>query len=114
LVTIGDISCTADFVITPSGTHPIREATWTFTDMSRTTEGIPTWAMVCAFIFFWLCSLGLLFLLVKERRTEGWVQIIVQGPKFVHVAQLPVFSPAQVADYSARVTYAWSLTAAAR
>jgi hypothetical protein len=114
LVTIGDIACTADFVITPSGTLPIRDATWTFTDMSRTSEGIPTWAIVCTVIFVWLCFLGLLFLLVKERRTEGSVQITVQGPQFVHVVQLPVFSPAQVADYNARVNYARSLAAAAR
>jgi hypothetical protein len=37
----------------------------------------------------------------------------VQGPQFVHVVQLPVFSPDQVADYNARVNYARSLTAAA-
>lgn len=113
LVTIGDIACTVDQVITPSGTRPIGEVVWTFTDMSRTTEGIPTWAIVLAVVFFLACFLGLLFLLVRERRTEGFVQVTVQGPGFVHAVQLPVSNPAQVADYNARVNYARSLAAAA-
>lgn len=113
LVTIGDIACTAETVITPSGTRPIGEVTWTFTDMSRTTDAIPTWAIVCAVIFFLACFLGLLFLLVRERRTEGFVQVTVHGPGFVHAVQLPVSNPAQIADYNARVNYARSLAAAA-
>lgn len=113
LVTIGDITCTQFQVITPSGECPIGVATWTFTDMSRTTKFIPTWAIVCAIIFFVFCLLGLLFLLVKEERTEGAVQIVVQAPGMVHQIQLPVSSVAQVQDYSARIGYARSLTAAA-
>jgi hypothetical protein len=113
LVTIGDIACTQRQVITPSGTRPIDEVTWTFTDMSQTTSGIPTWAIVCAVVFFVFCFLGLLFLLVKQEQTRGHVQIVVQGPGFVHSAQLPVLSQAQVADYASRVNYARSLSAAA-
>jgi len=113
LVTIGDIACTADSVITPSGTRPVREVTWTFTDMSRTTEGIPPWAIVLAVVFFVVCFLGLLFLLVREQRTEGFVQVTVLAPGFVHAVQLPVSSPTQIADYNARVNYARSLAAAA-
>ncbi len=113
LMTIGDIACTAEHVITPSGTRPIGEVTWTFTDMSRTTRAIPTWAIVCAAVFFLLCFLGLLFLLAKEERTEGWVQVVVQAPGFVHTVQLPVSSVSQSVDYSARVNYGRSLSAAA-
>lgn len=113
MVTIGDIACTSQTVATPSGTRPIGQVTWTFTDMSRTDRSIPTWAIVCAVIFFLFCLLGLLFLLAKEERTAGWVQVVVQGGNFVHVVQLPVASPAQVADYNARVNYARSLSAAA-
>lgn len=113
LVTIGDISCTSTEVITPSGVMPIGEVTWTFTDMSRTTRSIPVWAIVCAILFLVFCLLGLLFLLAKEERTEGTVQIVVQGPKFLHQVQLPVFSVGQVQDYNARVSYARSLSAAA-
>lgn len=113
LVTIGDIGVTPSMVVTPSGTRPVGEVQWMFTDMSRTTREIPTWAIVCAVIFFIFCLLGLLFLLVKEDRTEGHVHVVVQGPQFVHVTQLPVTSIGQVADYSARVNYARSVSTAA-
>jgi len=113
LVSIGDIGVTQSWVITPSGNRPVGKVQWIFTDMSRTAQTIPAWAIVCAVVFFFLCFLGLLFLLLKEDRTEGWVQVIVQGPGLVHTAQLPVSSPQQVADYNARVNYARSISAAA-
>jgi hypothetical protein len=110
---IGDITVTQSWVVTPSGTRPVGEVRWTFTDMSRTTQAIPTWAIVLAIVLAWACLLSLLFLLVKEERTDGSVQVVVQGPGFVHGTQLPVSSPAQIADYNARVNYARSVTAAA-
>jgi hypothetical protein len=55
--------------------------------------------------------LGLLFLLVKEERTVGSVQVVVQGRGFLHTVQLPVANRAQVSDYAARVNYARSLSA---
>ncbi len=110
---IGDITVTQSWVVTPSGTRPVGEVRWTFTDMSRTTQAIPTWAIVLAIVLAWACLLSLLFLLVKEERTDGSVQIVVQGTGFVHGTQLPVSSPAQIADYNARVNYARSVTAAA-
>lgn len=109
MVTIGDIACTATDVLTPAGRAPINAATWTFTDMSRTTRTIPVWAVVCAIVFFLFCLLGLLFLLAKEDRTDGWVQVTVQAPGLLHVTQIPVTSPMAVADISARVNYARSL-----
>lgn len=113
LVTIGDIGVTQSTVVTPSGAQPVGAVQWMFTDMSRTTERIPPWAIVCTIIFFAFCLLGLLFLLVKETQTTGYVQVIVQGPGFVHATQVPVSSPAQVADYNARVNYARSVSASA-
>jgi hypothetical protein len=112
LVTIGDIVCTQREVITPAGRQPINTVVWTFTDMSQTTEAIPAWAIVMTILFFWFCFLGLLFLLVKEKRTTGWVQITVQGNRFLHQVQLPVNNLLQVADYNSRVGYARSLSAA--
>jgi hypothetical protein len=115
LVTIGDIACTEDQVITPSGTTPIRGLTWTFTNMSHTWQTVPTWAAVCAIVgFFFVCFLSLLFLLAKEDKTQGWVQVNVQGNGFMHAVSLPVYSPYQVADYAARVDYARSLSARAQ
>lgn len=114
LVVIGDISCTQEHVFTPSGTRPIGEVTWTFTDLSRSWQAIPTWAVVCAIAgFFIVCVFSLLFLLAKEDRTEGWVQVVAQAPGFAHTVQLPVWSAQNVADYAARVNYARSLSAAA-
>lgn len=112
LVSIGDIVVTQSSVITPSGTRPVGEVQWSFTDMSRTTQAIPVWAIVCAIVFAIFCLLSLLLLLVKEDRTEGWVQVVVQGPNFVHTTQLPVASPHHVFDYNARVNHARSISAA--
>lgn len=114
LVSIGDIGVTPTSVITPTGTAPIGEVTFLFTDMSRTTQEIPTWAIVLTVIFVVFCLLGLLFLLVKETRTQGSVQVVVQGPRLLHTVQLPVWSPEQAWDYNARVNYARSVAAAAR
>jgi hypothetical protein len=114
LVTIGDISVTQSRIFTPSGSIPVSEASWTFTDMSQTTQAIPVWAIVCAVIFFLFCFLGLLFLLAKETRTQGSVQATVTGKGFVHTTQMPVSSPAEVADFGARVNHARSVSAAAQ
>ena len=114
LVEIGDIGVTQSTVITPSGTAPVGQTTFLLTDMSITREEIPTWAVVCAVIFFVFCLLGLLFLLAKERRTEGYVQIVVQGPHLLHTAQVPVYAFEQVWDLNQRVNYARSLAVAAR
>lgn len=114
LVTIGDIGVTDQWVITPNGRCHIRDAHWMFTDMSRTSRVIPTWAIVLCILFILFCLLGLLFLLVKEERTEGSVQVVVQGPKLVHTVQLPVFSVQQVMDYSQKVNYARAVSAAAQ
>ncbi|MEU6128887.1 hypothetical protein ABZ805_06910 [Saccharopolyspora sp. NPDC047091] len=110
LVTIGDIACTQHEVITPAGRFPIGGTTWSFTDLSRTTRGIPTWAIVCAIVFALFCLLGLLFLLAKEDRTEGWVQVVVHGPGLAHQVHIPVNSPFAVADLGNRVTYARNLS----
>jgi hypothetical protein len=114
LVTIGDITCTQDHVVTPSGTMPIGQVSWTFTNLAQTRQETPTWAVVCAIVgFFLVCFLSLLFLLAKEDKTTGWAQVTVQGPGFVHTAQVPIYSALNVTDYSARVDYARSLSAAA-
>jgi hypothetical protein len=114
LVAIGDISCTQDQVITPAGTRPIGEVTWTFTNMSHTWQSIPTWAVVCAIVgFFFVCFLSLLFLIAKEDKASGWVHVAVEAPGFMHGVQLPVYAPHHVNEYWARFEYARSLSAAA-
>src|SRR5258708_17947466 len=102
LVTIGDISVTATRVFTPSGSVPVSEVSWNLTDMSQTTEAIPTWAIVCAIVFFVFCLLGLLFLLVTATPTQGSVQVTATGKGFVHTTQIPLVSPAQLAQHTSR------------
>lgn len=84
---------------------------WMMSSNAQTTESIPTWAVVCAVIFFVFCLLGLLFLLVKERRTSGYVQVSVQGSGLYYATQLPVSSPAHIADIEQRLNYVRTLAA---
>ncbi len=111
LVSIGDIGVTPNWVITPNGTRPIGSVQWIFSDNTRTTERMPAYAIVLAVIFFLFCLLGLLFLLIKERRTEGYVNVTVQGAGLYHVAQIPVSSPQQIAHLHNVVGYARTVTA---
>ncbi|GAB3567951.1 hypothetical protein GCM10027344_31100 [Spelaeicoccus albus] len=101
-------------MITPVGTVPLHRAQFTFSDMSRTDRVTPAWAIVLAIIGFFFFLLGLLFLLAKEERTSGAVQVIVTGPGFMHTFQTPVASSAIVRDFAGRVNYASSLAASAR
>jgi hypothetical protein len=109
LVTVGDVIVTQSWVVTPSGTRARREVSWTVTPMYQTSTGIPTWAIVCAIIFFVFCLLGLLFLLAKEQKTTGHMQVTVQSPGFIHTTYVPVSSPMQANDVADRVNYARAL-----
>jgi hypothetical protein len=109
LVTIGDISVEQQRIVTPAGVLPTHGANWSAMDMSRTEEKIPSWAIVLAIVGFLLCLIGLLFLLVKEKRTTGFVQVTVQYGNRTHNTHVGVSSPDQVADVLARVNYARTL-----
>lgn len=111
LVTIGDITVTADGIVTPAGTMPLSGATWTLTDMSRTEEKIPTHAIVLAVVFFVFCFLGLLFLLMKERTTAGHVQVTVNSGGKFHSTMIPVHDPLAVHHIMQQVNYARSVCA---
>lgn len=114
LVTIGDIVVSRSWVVTPSGTQPVGSVTWSVTDMTTTTSGIPTWAVICTIIFVWFFLLGLLFLLAKETKTRGAVQVTVQAPGFAHFVQVPAFHPSVIQDINGRVNYARTISAAAQ
>ncbi|TDD87512.1 hypothetical protein E1293_07890 [Actinomadura darangshiensis] len=89
LLQIGDISLTNTHVILPYGRYPLHGSTWTVQDSTQVTEGIPVVAIVLTVIFVWFCLLGLLFLLMKERKYLGFVAVSVTGPGFHHSAQFP-------------------------
>jgi len=112
LVTIGDIACTQTEVLTPNGRRPLKSTNWIVTNNSRTTEKIPTYAIVLAIVLAFACLLGLLFLLVKEQVTEGNMQVSVQGDDFYYSTTIQVSSPEQVTDVEQRVNYARGLVRA--
>jgi hypothetical protein len=104
LLTMGDMSITQFDVITPYGSHPLNGTTWYVTDNSTVEEVVPQWAIIAAIVgFFLVCVLSLLFLLVKETKATGSVQVTVQGPGWSHVAQLPAGTGAHVNEQAAYV-----------
>ena len=109
LVTVGDISVEQFRVVTPAGVLPTQGTNWSAMDMSRTEEKIPAWAIILAIVFALACLLGLLFLLCKERKTTGFVQITVQNGNRTHNTHVGVSSPRDVADILARVNFARTL-----
>ncbi len=82
--------------------------------MSQTTRDTPTWAVVlCVLTALETCGLGLLFLLVKEQKTTGSVQVQVQNEKLFHMTQMYVRSPMQVNQIQQQVRQAQTMAAAA-
>jgi hypothetical protein len=113
LATIGDISISQHWVYTPTGPHPIRGSVWTVTDMSHWEEKISTAGIVLTIIFVWFCLLGLLFLLMKDRRMVGYIQVTVQGSGFHHSTMIPAMGPQSAMGVHQMVNYARGLAAAA-
>ncbi|WP_046471812.1 hypothetical protein [Allosalinactinospora lopnorensis] len=113
LTTIGDIAVYQHEVVTPAGRFPIKGSAWTVTDMSHVHESIPAYAVVLAVLLFVFCLLGLLFLLIKERRIQGYVQVAVHGNGVFHSTMIPVHSPQTLPYVMQQVNYARTLSAAA-
>jgi hypothetical protein len=112
LLSIGDISVTQTHVIVPQGRYPLHGTTWTVQDSTQVTESIPPVAIILTIIFVWFCLIGLLFLLMKEKRYSGFVSITVTGMGLYHSVQFPStqFTGAWAADIVGR---ARALTASA-
>ncbi|MEV7421194.1 MULTISPECIES: hypothetical protein [unclassified Streptomyces] len=110
VLSIGDITVVGDQIITPSGTIPLRGAVWNATDMSRTEERIPPVAIVLAIVFALLCLVGLLFLLMKEKKTTGFIQITVTGGGRHHATMVPANHPNAFQMVMGQVNYGRSLS----
>lgn len=110
LATIGDISVSQHWVITPSGPHPISGSVWNVQDMSFWQESISTTGVVLCVIFVWFCLLGLLFLLMKDRKLTGYIQVTVQGKGFHHQTFVPVRGPDTFVWVNQMVNYTRSLS----
>ncbi|MGW2177428.1 hypothetical protein ACWCXX_04885 [Streptomyces sp. NPDC001732] len=93
VLTFGDIAVMNDQIVTPAGPMPLKGAVWTATDLSRTEEKIPTVAIVLAVVFAVFCLVGLLFLLMKEKQTAGFVQVSVTSGGRHHSTMIPAVSP---------------------
>lgn len=110
MLSVGDIMVMGDSIVTPSGTMPLKGAAWTATDMSRTEEKIPTVAIVLAVLFALLCLVGLLFLLMKERKTTGFIQVTVVSGGRHHSTVIPALRPDTFPMVMAQINTARSLS----
>jgi hypothetical protein len=104
-VQLGQISCTDTQVHTPIGSYPLAGTIWTVTNQTYVSESIPAYAIVLTIVFFLFCLLGLLFLLIKERRVNGSVQVSVQGPGFAYSTYIPVFNEMAIGQISTSVDW---------
>ncbi|MFE7774146.1 hypothetical protein ACFU5O_09630 [Streptomyces sp. NPDC057445] len=110
LLVLGDITVLQDSIVTPNGTLPLKGAVWNALDMSRTEERIPTHAVVLAIVFSLLCLVGLLFLLMKEKRTTGFIQVTVTSAGRHHTTMIPATGPGTVHWVMGQLNYARSLS----
>ncbi|MEV0806212.1 hypothetical protein [Micromonospora sp. NPDC050200] len=110
-VQIGEIVVTPPVIRTPAGVLPLAGASWQVADFWQQEEKIATWALVCAIVgFFCLTFFSLLFLLVKETRHHGTVQVTVVNGAHQYVARIPVVDQGQVQHINNQVNYARSLS----
>ncbi|MDT9688765.1 hypothetical protein Q5762_10420 [Streptomyces sp. P9(2023)] len=110
LLALGDITVVGDQIITPAGAMPLKGAVWNPMDMSRTEEKMPTVAIVLAVIFFIFCLLGLLFLLMKEKTTTGFIQVTVTSGGRHHSTMIPATGPDTIHRVMGQLNYARSLS----
>ncbi|WP_233578489.1 hypothetical protein [Micromonospora sp. BL4] len=110
-VQIAEITVSPPIIRTPTGVLPLAGASWHVADYWQRDEKVATWALVCAIVgFFCLAFFSLLFLLVKETRRYGTVQVTVTNGAQQYVARIPVTDQAQVQHLNNQVNYARSLS----
>jgi hypothetical protein len=78
-------------------------------DASRTETKIPTVAIILAIVFALLCLIGLLFLLMKEKTTTGYVEVTVRSGNIFHKTQIPVNSQTKIDEVRQLVSKAQAL-----
>ncbi|MEX0173231.1 hypothetical protein [Streptomyces sp. LMG1-1-1.1] len=110
LLSLGDITVVGDQIITPAGPMPLKGAVWNAMDMSRTEEKMPTVAIVLAIVFFIFCLLGLLFLLMKEKSTTGFIQVTVTSGGRHHATMIPATGPDTIHWVMGQLNFARSLS----
>ena len=110
LVSIGNIHATQEWVVTPAGTWPTSSVNISTQDHTATTTHTPAWAIVLVVLFIWFFLLSLLFLLAREVRISGFVNVTVWAPDGQsYTENLPIWNAPQRVDVFNRVTYLQSI-----
>lgn len=115
LVWIGpNVHATADVVVTPAGTWPLRETNVVTMDQTSTSTRTPAWVIALVVLFIWFFFLSLLLLLVRERTVTGYVAVQITCGPYAYTEQVPIRSDVERADTMNRVTYLQSLIGSTR
>jgi hypothetical protein len=113
LVQIGDIGVTDHEVVTPYGSAPLAGSRWYVEDRTYLEPYTPTWAIVLAVVgLFVVFVLSLLFLLVKDHRVAGYLDVTVRSGSFTGMTRVPAGSH-EAAQLHQKVAYAHQLAEAA-
>lgn len=113
LVQIGDIGVTEHQVVTPYGSAPLAGSRWYIEDRTYLQPYTPTWAIVLAVVgLFIVFVFSLLFLLVKEHRVAGYLDVTVRSGSFTGMTRLLAGTP-EAAQLHQKVAYAHQLAEAA-
>lgn len=92
--------------MTPAGSWRAASINVTTQDQTATTTHTPGWAIVMVVLFIWFFLLSLLFLLAREVRVTGYVNVTIWGPEGQsYTENVPVWNAAQRADVFNRVAY---------
>lgn len=110
LARFGRITVTETFVRTSTRTFPLRGTVWRTFDYWQQRRVRPEWAIALAIVgFFFLPFFSLLFLLVKQSRMSGVLQVAVWDGIRQHSVDLPVRSPAELQHWRRQVDFVRSL-----
>jgi hypothetical protein len=106
----GRITVTDTMVRTSTRSFPLRGSVWRTFDYWQTRRVTPEWAIVLAIVgFFFMPFVSLLFLLVKEQRMSGVLQVAVWDGIRQHAVDLPVRSSLDLQNWRRQVDYVRSL-----
>jgi hypothetical protein len=110
LARFGRITVTETMVRTSTRSFPLRGSVWRTFDYWQLRRVTPDWAIVLAVLgFFVMPFVSLLFLLVKEQRMSGVLQVAVWDGIRQHAVDLPVRGPLELQNWRRQVDYVRSL-----
>lgn len=111
---IGDIAISGDKVLTPNGNGRLADAQWIFTDATRIERSISPVGVILAIVFALFCLIGLLFLLMKDERMVGYVEVSVHSGSLFHKVQIPARSYKDIERIHGLVSQAQMMSARAK